>query len=291
MRKYSTQDLWIRVILFFAICVILIFSFQGFVLRIVETLFFGGRRLIKENPPLAINIVRVMNGIVGIVLVFIFLLFDRQKMSAAGFSWQKKFGLEWIILSIPITIAGFIPTIIIERFVPEMLGKEPIAVIGGLLDPFGILVSLFIAFFAFGIGEELLFRGYLQTILETRYSFIFAAIVSATLFGLLHLLLLAPGGDITDMIAILFSAFAMGLTFSYVYKITNYNLIFPVAIHGFWDFFYFALQADTTYKTFIETIIGISASIIGAVVILFLVYLYSTIRLANNKVDNDNPPE
>lgn len=288
MKKYSTQDLWIRVILFFAICVILIFSFQGFVLRLVENFFYDGQSLMEDNRTLAINIIRAMNGIVGIGLVYVFLTFDRQKIETSGFFWNKKFGWEWIILSIPITIAGFIPTIMIESFLPDILGlEEPIVEAGGLLDPFGILMSLFIAFFAFGIGEEILFRGYLQTILETKYPFYFSALVSAWLFGMLHLLLLAPTGDLLSMFAILFSAFAMGLTFSYAFKTTKYNLTFAVAIHGVWDFIIFSAQAEFYYKTPTHAIIEIFASIVGASVIFILIYLYSTKRLAIAMVEDE----
>ncbi|MHA2246365.1 MAG: CPBP family intramembrane glutamic endopeptidase [Candidatus Hodarchaeales archaeon] len=289
MKKHSTQDLWIRVVLFFAICVILIFTFQGFVLRIVETLFFSGSRLSNENPTLAINIVRAMNGIVGIGLVYIFLQFDRQKMSAAGFSWNKEFGWEWIIISIPITIAGLIPTIVIEWyfgiiFIPTEIVEQPEL----LIDPIRLIVTFFVTMFAIALGEEILFRGYIQTILETKYSFIFAAIVSAGLFGMLHLLLLAPSGNLESMLAILFSAFAIGLTLSYVFKRTKYNLIFPVAIHGFWDFIIFIPQAEFVYEDFFYSIIEICASIIGATVIFLLFFLYSIKRHATVMAANDN---
>lgn len=289
MRKYTTQDLWIRVILFFAICVILIISFQQFAFRLVNTLFGDTYTVLAESLGLdprtfEVNLVRAMNGVVGIVLVYVFLHFDRQKMDAVGFSWNSEFGWEWILLSIPITIAGIIPTIIIEY-------SFEIATIAGLLDIIGIGLSLLIAYFAFGIGEELLFRGYLQTILETKYQFIYAASISAALFGLLHLLVLAPGGNLPSMFAILFSAFAMGLTFSYVFKTTKYNLIFPIAIHGFWDFIYFAFQADTNYETFAHTLIGTFASIIGAAIIFLCVYLYNTRRLAVAITENNSPSE
>ncbi|MFX0015443.1 MAG: lysostaphin resistance A-like protein [Promethearchaeota archaeon] len=281
MKKYSTQDLWIRVILFFAICVILVFSFQGFILGIVRAVFNNGNPF---PPTLEINIVRAMNGVVGVGLVYIFLQFDRQRMSVAGFSWNYKYGWEWILLSIPITIAGIIPTIILE-YIFE------IVTIGGLLDIFGIILSLLIAYFGFGIGEELLFRGYLQTIIESKYPFIIAASVSATLFGLLHLLLLAPGGNLPSMFAIFLSAFAMGLTFSYTFKSTKYNLILPIAIHGFWDFIYFTFQADTSYETFLHTILGVGASFIGALVIFFCVYLYTNKRLIHVMSDSEITPE
>ncbi len=276
MKKYSIQDLWIRVILFFVICVILIFSFQTFIIPLVRQLFNNG------NPfpeTLETNLIRAMNGIVGIGLVFVFLQFDRQKMETVGFSWNNKMGLEWILLSIPITIAGLIPTVFIElsfEILPSSLE---------LVDPIALILNFSAAMFAIALGEEILFRGYIQSILETEYSFIVAAIISAALFGLLHLLLLARFGRFEDMFAILFSAFFIGLTFSYVFKTTRYNLILPVAIHGFWDTFYFIFQAETTYDTFFHTFIGIVASIIGATVIFILVYLYSTKRLAKVTIE------
>ena len=278
MKKLSIQDLWIRVILFFAICVILIFSFQVFILRIVREVFNNGNAFPRI---LEINLGRAMNGIVGIGLVYVFLHFDRQKMDTAGFSWNEKFGWEWILVSIPITIAGLIPTVIIEWlfdiiFIPNDIIENPLL----LLDPVGLILSFFMAMFAIALGEEILFRGYLQTILETQYSFIIAAAVSAFLFGLLHFLLLAPGGNLEDMFAILFSAFAIGLTFSYAFKTTKYNLILPVAIHGVWDFIIFAFQAEFKYENFFAASMEILASIVGASIIFLLIHLYMTRRLA-----------
>jgi membrane protease YdiL (CAAX protease family) len=278
MKKLSILDLWVRVILFFAICVILIFSFQVFILRIVREVFNNGNAFPRT---LEINLGRAMNGIVGIGLVYVFLQFDRQKMDTAGFSWNEKFGWEWILLSIPITIAGLIPTIIIEWifgiiYVPSDVIENPML----LIDPIGLILTFIVTMFAIALGEEILFRGYIQTILETRYSFLIAAAISAFLFGLLHFLLLAPGGDLEDMFAILFSAFAIGLTFSYAFKTTKYNLILPVAIHGVWDFIIFAFQAEFRYVDFFAAAMEILASIVGATIIFILVYLYTHKRLA-----------
>jgi membrane protease YdiL (CAAX protease family) len=278
MKKLSILDLWIRVILFFAICVILIFSFQIFILRIVREVFNNGNAFPRT---LEINLGRAMNGIVGIGLVYVFLQFDRQKMDTAGFSWNEKFGWEWILLSIPITIAGLIPTIIIEWvfeiiYIPSDVVENPML----LIDPIGLILTFVVTMFAIALGEEILFRGYIQTILETRYSFLIAAAISAFLFGLLHFLLLAPGGDLEDMFAILFSAFAIGLTFSYAFKTTKYNLILPVAIHGVWDFIIFAFQAEFRYEDFFAASMEILASIVGATIIFLLVYLYTNKRLA-----------
>ena len=266
MKKYSLIDLWLRVILFFSICVILIFSFQAFVLPLVTTVFNSG-----ESYPqtIKLNIQRAMNGIVGIGLVYVFLRMDRLRMAVSGFEWDKHRGKEWILLSIPITLAGLIPTVIIELIFE-------IIEINALLDILGILSTLLVTIFAIGLGEELLFRGYLQRILETRYSFKNSALISAFLFGLLHLLLVAAGsGDVMYMVAILFSAFAIGLTFSYTFKITQYNLIFPVAIHGFWDFFLFIFQVNFYYDTWLRVIMEIGASCVGALVIFLVVRYYA----------------
>ncbi|MHA2225764.1 MAG: CPBP family intramembrane glutamic endopeptidase [Candidatus Hodarchaeales archaeon] len=272
MRKYSTQDLWLRVSLFFIICVILIFTFQSFILPLIETVFLEGRSIYEENPTLANNIVRAMNGIVGVGLVYVFLINDRLKLKNVGFEWNKKLGMELIIVSIPVTLIGLIPTFIIE-FVFGII------TFGEILDIFGIILTFLITIFAIGLGEEILFRGYIQSMLETKYSFPFAAVVSSILFGLLHFLLLAAGGSLQNMFAILFSAFAIGLTFSYTFKITNNNLIFPVAIHGFWDFFIFIFQAEFTYDLPEKVILEIAASAVGAFLIFLAAYLYYTKRL------------
>jgi membrane protease YdiL (CAAX protease family) len=229
-------------------------------------------RDIELSTTFEINLIRAMNGVVGVGLVYIFLMFDRRKLNVVGFEWNSKWGIEWILLGIPIALAGLIPTVIFELFFE-------IVEFVGLLDPLGILITLIVTQLAIGLGEELLFRGYIQSMLETRYSFEFAAVVSAFLFGLLHFWLASSHRSVYPMIAILFSAFVIGLTFSYTYKVTKYNLIFPVAIHGFWDFFLFIFQADFVYHDWIQVIIEILASIVGACIIFICVYAYVEKRI------------
>ena len=256
MRKYTVNDLWIRVVLFFAICTILVFTFQAFVIPLVESLFNNGE---NYPPTVRVNLQRAMNGIVGIGLVYVFLRFDRNKLKVVGFEWNQLKAKEWILVSIPITIAGLVPTIIIE----VIFG---IISFGNLIDPIAMIVTLIVAFFAIALGEEILFRGYLQSLLETRYSFAFAALVSAALFGLLHFLLASTGGNLFHMFAILFAAFVIGLALSYTYRITGYNLILPVAIHGFWDFFLFIVEADFTYGNPLQVIMETVASAVGSLI-------------------------
>jgi membrane protease YdiL (CAAX protease family) len=214
------------------------FTLQVFVLPLVRALFNDGEPFASST--LEINIQRMMNGVVGVGLVYIFLNFDRQTLKAIGFTWHQ---IEIIILH-------------------------------ELLDILGIFLTLLVTVLAIGVGEELLFRGYLQRIFETRYSFQNSALMSAFLFGLLHFLLATTSRSIYYMVAILFSALVIGLMLSYTYQQTGYNLIFPIAIHGFWDFFLFIFQAEFVYSDWFIVIMEISASTIGAVVILLLVQYY-----------------
>ena len=265
MRKYTVTDLWIRVVVFFTICTILVFAFQVFVIPLVQEIFNNG----KEYPiAVRVNLQRAINGIVGVGLVYGFLRFDRQKLKVAGFEWNKLKAKEWVILSIPITLAALIPTVIIEDIFE-------IITIGDLLDPIALIITFIITFLAIALGEEILFRGYLQTLLETRYSFNIAAVVSAFLFGLLHFLLASTGRELYPMITILIAAFVIGLSLSYTYRITGYNLILPVAIHGFWDFFLFMFQAEFFYLKPDQVIMEIVASAVGAFIIFALVKYYA----------------
>lgn len=259
------MDLWIRVILFFSICVILMFTLQVFVLPLVRALFNDGEPFASST--LEINIQRMMNGVVGVGLVYIFLNFDRQTLKAIGFTWHQRKGKEWLIISIPIALIGLIPTVLIELIFEIIILHE-------LLDILGIFLTLLVTVLAIGVGEELLFRGYLQRIFETRYSFQNSALMSAFLFGLLHFLLATTSRSIYYMVAILFSALVIGLMLSYTYQQTGYNLILPIVIHGFWDFFLFIFQAEFVYRDWFIVIMEISASTVGAVIIFLLVRYY-----------------
>ena len=264
MKKHSIYQLWLRIILFMAIAIMLIFTLQVFILPLFRQIIPNGDALPLN---LEINLIRMINGIVGVGLVYVFLSFDRQKFKDIGLKWNKQYGMEWILLSIPIALAGLIPTVIIEIIFNIIILKE-------LINVLAIILTFFVTIFAIGLGEEILFRGYIQNMLETRYSFKFSAVLSALMFGFLHFWLAATSRNLFYMVAILFSAAVIGVTFSYVYKFTNYNLIFPIGLHGFWDFFLFIFQADFQYIDLLHVIVEILASTLGAVIIFYCVLRY-----------------
>ena len=84
MRNFKKPEVVMRITLFFIISVILIFSFQ-------VTIFQIGRNL-NLNPSIIENLVRSVNGIVGMGLVYIFLKFDRLNFDLIGLKWDEKYG-------------------------------------------------------------------------------------------------------------------------------------------------------------------------------------------------------
>jgi membrane protease YdiL (CAAX protease family) len=91
-----------------------------------------------------------------------------------------------------------------------------------------IMIFLWAAF-----GEELFYRGYMQSTLEKSLGFTRAMFISAGFFALRHatqLLLLWPNYPIIAALAWMVFSFAFGLFMSYLYRRSN-SLILPIFIH------------------------------------------------------------
>lgn len=81
-----------------------------------------------------------------------------------------------------------------------------------------------------GIGEELVFRGVVFRVVEEGCGTLVALVVSAALFGLVHLS--APGATAVSTLAIALEA---GLLLTAAYLLTR-NLWFPIGLHIGWNF-------------------------------------------------------
>ena len=88
-----------------------------------------------------------------------------------------------------------------------------------------------------GIGEELFFRGLLQIGLTNIWGLWPAVVVSSFIFGLAH--------AVTFTYFIL--AFVISLYFGFLFEYTG-NLVVPIAIHAFYDFFVFLYIRSTLIK-------------------------------------------
>lgn len=96
-------------------------------------------------------------------------------------------------------------------------------------DTVGILDAFFM-FLLVGIGEEIMFRGVLFRWIDERFGFAAALIVSALVFGFVHIA--NPGATWWSSIAIAVEA---GLLLGAAYKYSG-TLWLPIGIHWAWNF-------------------------------------------------------
>lgn len=99
------------------------------------------------------------------------------------------------------------------------------------LGALNMIALMVIMVFFVGLGEELVFRGILQTRMQERVGPLIAILFSALLFAIMH--------SGYSSLPYLFYVFGVGLLLGYLFFRTK-NLLFVVLIHGFINFFLFS---------------------------------------------------
>lgn len=177
----------------------------------------------------------------GVVTLFLTTPFKRYGIQKPNQKSWLKGGILTAFASLAISLLMFI------------LGIEEI-------HPILIHSSVLSAFFIIGvlapIGEELLYRGYIQTTLScfNRYRFEMKAIsislpvlISSIIFAIAHLQLLLAGVTISFMIMILISTFIVGLITGY-YREKTESLFPSILMH--------ALFNIVSYFVYLSTILN-----------------------------------
>ncbi|MHA1990183.1 MAG: CPBP family intramembrane glutamic endopeptidase [Candidatus Hodarchaeales archaeon] len=262
---WSNLEMWIRLIIYFILICTLLFLLQfgigsilstsDFSVNIQETVFFS------------------FTGILGIGLTWLFLKFDDRPMKQVGlFRPDRPMFLFLIALIVtPLAlIVGFIIEIIFDVIDPDKMIE------GIITDPV-ILISLtIVTILGIGIGEEIMFRGYIQRLLESNMSFWKAATISSILFGVLHSFLRVADQDgLNAMLAVGVSATAFGFMFAYAYYKTGRSLFFPIIIHSFWDLGIFIFDTEFNYSSIVQVIFEIVSQILAALVLIAVIYYYA----------------
>ena len=111
----------------------------------------------------------------------------------------------------------------------RIYGKDLPSSIGYPLGEAGMWLS----YTAVAMGEEALFRGYLQSELEERFGKQLGWLTASALFGALHFL---NGTTTKERIAASLSALTGGLVLGYFYQKEGYSLRKPIAYHTWWNF-------------------------------------------------------
>ena len=144
-----------------------------------------------------------------------------------------------------------------------LISPSIILVITNLLDPAfaipttGILaVTIIISGIAPGIFEEILFRGivisYLMKMFRNSKNIIPIVIVSALIFGILHLANVLLGAQLDVTIFQFFSTFSIGILFGAVYLRTG-NLWIPIILHSLNDIAAFCCTSAISTQGVIQT--------------------------------------
>lgn len=183
---------------------------------------------------------------------FAFILLSQLAIVAAGMFFIWAFGVHipdanigWpqaVVIGALFAIATFLLLTLVYRFggkFAESLLNDTRRV-SGIFNGYSWLHLACVAALA-GVGEELLFRGFLQTWLSNHFAITWAILVASIIFGLLHYLSHAYFMSVT----------VMSIAFGVAYYITD-SLLMVMVWHGVYDFI--ALLALVKYPDLIGVV-------------------------------------
>ena len=140
---------------------------------------------IMLEDPIWSTVISTLFGLMGLLIVWLLV----NVVERSTFTW-KAVGLDWrgnspllIILGALLALLLFIAYI----FVGYLLGSSGSSLGASLMGvSIAIFFQKFILYIAMGFGEEVVFRGYVQTRLVARFGVIWGVLVTAVVFTLLH---------------------------------------------------------------------------------------------------------
>ncbi|MGO2750427.1 MAG: lysostaphin resistance A-like protein [Pseudoclavibacter sp.] len=148
----------------------------------------------------------------------------------------------------------------------------------------GALIAALFVIVLVGFTEELTTRGLLLTGLRSRFNEVWVWLISTALFAGMHLLNATSGQDLGPTIQQVIFAFFAG-TVLYVLRRVTGSLIWPMLLHGFWDFSTFAVTHGAP-----SPLAGIGAIINIAAGVLALISVAFVVRGANERLGSTGTP-
>jgi len=181
----------------------------------------GALLVVKEALPFRPELGLAATGSLFPLVALAILWGERTGGRAFGFTLRRA-GLQALLgvaLAVALQLALRLPNIVAGSL--DLRHADLLAALRGL--PFELL--------ALSLGEEALFRGYLQTTLERRYPWWFATVLASVLFGLWHL----PGAlwlyDPRAIFATVGFPFAFGLLAGVMVRRSG-SIVGPVVAHA-----------------------------------------------------------
>lgn len=207
---------------------ILYFPLTKIIISFIVILFvYNGTQKIQgeifQTDLLEREIIKLISIIIATILaiityIYFFKFYEKRKVEE--FSTKKMFSS---------LLNGFL-----IGFVLQSLTILVIYIKGGYsiisINPISFIISPLAMSIASAIIEEILFRGIVFRIIEEKLGSYFSLIISATIFGLLHMT--NPNSSLIAGIGLAIQA-GLLLASAYIY---SRNLWLPIAIHFAWNF-------------------------------------------------------
>lgn len=195
----------------------------GFIL-ILGLGFIGGELLtqwLRSVLPRTAYIITsriLISAIVIAIYVFLYKYYEKRKITELSL---KGFGA--------MSLKGFLVGLILISLVVLVMIISGSYKITGFNPSFYLITGLFVAVTT-GITEEILLRGIVFRLLEEKLGTVISLIISALLFGLMHIF--NPNASLLASLAIALEAGVL-LAVAYVY---TRNLWFPIFLHAAWNY-------------------------------------------------------
>ncbi len=151
-----------------------------------------------------------------------------------------------------------------------------------------LIYTIIFMFLLVGIGEEMVFRGIVFNAFRTNHGDYVAILVSAAIFGSLHITNVLGGEPLGEAIKQVGSAALTGILFAWVFTKTK-NVVPTMIYHWVWDMFIvlgmYVPVTQTTIVLEFQNLFSLAASIgLLALIISKLVLLANAKRNHNNEV-------
>jgi len=168
---------------------------------------------------------------IGTLIISILLIFTFSKKRIIEFNLGKV-KLQQLITPIGLTV---LLSVIINIVVPMVLGNEEHPVVVSMT----VLQHLIFIVVLASLGEELLFRGFLQNMLNPiklygislfKLRLSLPVIISGVLFGLMHFAMLGIGASFSFVIQIVISGMFLGMIAGYFQEKHN-NFTYAFIVH------------------------------------------------------------
>lgn len=245
---------WLRALLFLFASLIATAIGQAIGLLVVAVLFGVDLGVIFQNTS---NIIKdlgvwsfmVVNlfGLVGLMFsVWIFRRYiDKKSILSLGFAFNKYkndfiYGMIW---GLGLISFGFFILWTLDYLTIESIKFLPFSMLGYI-----------VLFFIVAINEEVMVRGYLLNNLSESVNKYIALIITASLFGLMHL-----GNSNISLVGIV-NIILAGILLG-IYYVHKQNLWFPIGVHFTWNLFQgpvlgFEVSGEKTASIIVQNIQG-----------------------------------